>query len=322
MRMLVLGGTLFVSKAVAEEALRRGHEVVCAHRGVTGRAPAGAISVTVDRSTPEGLAPLAGERFDAVVDVARISFPWVRDALAVLAGTAAHWTFVSSISAYREGDTLHDPLEADGEGRPTAEMADIYGGVKVASENAVREVFGEAAFIPRPGLITGPGDMSDRFGYWPARFARGGRVLVPDAPDQPAQHVDVRDFAAWIVTGAEQRLGGSYDAIGAPVPLLELLARVQAAVGPEAEVVPVSEQVLTAAGVNPWGGPRSLPLWLPGDHAMANRDAGAALAAGLTIRDTAETARDALAWERELGLDRVRKAGLSAAEEAEVLAGL
>ncbi|MCK2236494.1 MULTISPECIES: NAD-dependent epimerase/dehydratase family protein [unclassified Crossiella] len=331
MRILVLGGTIFLSKAVAEEALRRGHDVVCAVRGVSGQVPAGAVTAVVDRSAPEGLAALAGERFDAVVDVARISFPWVRDALEKLAKTTKHWTFVSTISVYADNATtgqgvdgkLVEPLVDDAAGLPTAEVGERYGRIKVASENAVREVFGEDAFIPRPGLITGPGDLSDRFGYWPARFARGGRVLVPDAPAQPFQHIDARDFAAWIVLAAEQRLGGTFDAISEPAPLPEFLGEVQDALGVPAELVRAPEAKLTELEIKPWGGPGSLPLWLPADYAgMTSHQAQPALDAGLTIRSAAETAVDTLAWERELGLDRERKAGLSPAQEAEVLASL
>ncbi|GAA2812150.1 NAD-dependent epimerase/dehydratase family protein [Crossiella cryophila] len=331
MRILVLGGTIFLSKAVAEEALRRGHEVVCAVRGVSGQVPAGAVTAVVDRSAPEGLSALAGERFDAVVDVARISFPWVRDALEKLAKTTAHWTFVSTISVYADNAThgqgtdgkLVEPLIDDAAGLPTAEVGERYGRIKVASENAVREVFGEDAFIPRPGLITGPGDLSDRFGYWPARFARGGRVLLPDVPGLPFQHIDARDFAAWIVLAAEARLGGTFDAISTPSSLPEFLGEIRAAVGTPIEPALADEARLTELKVAPWGGPRSLPLWLPANYqGMASHQAQPALDAGLTIRPVAETALDTLAWERELGLDRVRKAGLSAAEEAEVLAQL
>jgi 2'-hydroxyisoflavone reductase len=86
----------------------------------------------------------------------------------------------------------------------------------VASENAVREARGESAFIVRAGLIVGPGDGSDRFGYWPAKLSGNGQVVVPDVMDQPTQQIDVRDLASWIVTGAERGLGGTFDARGSP----------------------------------------------------------------------------------------------------------
>jgi nucleoside-diphosphate-sugar epimerase len=332
MRLLVLGGTVFVSYATAAEAVRRGHDVVCAARGTSGKVPDGAKLVVVDRDAPEGLEALAGERFDAVVDVAKISYPWVERALDVLGDNAGHWTFVSSISAYADEETKGQ--RTDGPMLPPkrehvdagVETIDpkLYGSIKVASENTVRERLGDRAFVVRPGLITGPGDGTDRFGYWPARMARGGRVLVPDAPDQPSQFIDVRDFAAWIVAAAEQRLAGTFDAISEPVPLPEVLAGIADAVGAgDLELVAATPEALTEAKVTFWSGPRSLPLWLPPSyHGMGSHDPTPSIDAGMRIRPLADAAIAALEHERELGLDRERKAGLSPAEEAEVLAGL
>jgi nucleoside-diphosphate-sugar epimerase len=325
----VLGGTVFVSHAVAAEAARRGHEVVCAARGTSGRLPEGTTLVRVNRDAPDGLAPLAGESFDAVVDVARISYPWVRRALDALAAKAGHWTFVSSISAYadhrpvgqRPGAALLTPREEQVGADDPIDDPELYGAIKVAGENAVREAVGDRAFVVRPGLVSGPGDRSDRFGYWPARMARRGQVVVPDAPEQLTQYIDVRDFAAWTVDAAERRLTGTYDAIGQPEPLLAMLAGIADTVGAEVELVPVALATLDKAGVEPWSGPRSLPLWLPASHAgMAAHDPSPALAAGLRPRPLEDAVQGALAHERALGLGRDRKAGLSPAEEAEILA--
>lgn len=331
MRLLVLGGTLFVSRAVAAEAVRRGHEVVCAARGKTGSVPDGAKLVAVDRDAPDGLAPLAGESFDAVVDVAKISYPWVANALDVLADNAAHWTFVSSVSVYSDGLTQGQgpdapvlaPQQAEvPAGQPLTDP-ELYGAIKVASENAVLERLGDRAFVVRPGLITGPGDTSDRFGYWPGRMARGGRVLVPDAPDAPAQIVDVRDLADWIVSSAERKLVGVYDAIGPSRPLNDVLADIAETVGVDVELVKAAPEALKAAGVQPWAGPRSLPLWLPEeDYGLGAHDPAPSIAAGMPVRSFADAVLGALERERALGLDRERRAGLSLEEEAEVLATL
>jgi nucleoside-diphosphate-sugar epimerase len=330
MRLLVLGGTVFLSRAVAAEAITRGHQVTCAARGTSGKVPDGATLVRVDRDAPDGLAALAevaGDGFDAVVDVSTISYPWVADALALLAGKAGHWTFVSTCNVYADHATpglrpdaqLLPPL-AEGGQVPDADP-DRYGSIKVASENAVRDELGDRAFVVRPGLITGPADDSDRFGYWPARFARGGRVVVPDTPDLLVQHIDVRDLASWIVAAGETGLSGTYDGVGPAGPLPDLLRDIAAAVGTDVELVPIGPDALVAAGVNYWAGPKSLPLWLPPSHVgMAAHDATPSLAAGLRVRPLAETVAGALATERRLGLERERKAGMSAAEEAEVLA--
>jgi len=336
MRILVLGGTIFVGHAVAAEAVRRGHDVVCAARGASGSVPEGATLVKVDRDAEDGLAPLAGERFDAVVDVSPLSFPWVTRALDAFSSSAGHWTFVSTINVYADNETrgqtpatgplvpalaehsTRDAMMARGE-----DGVLLYGGIKVASENAVRATMGDRAFVVRPGLITGSWDRSDRFGYWPGRFARGGRVLVPDAPDQPIQIIDVRDFARWIVTAGEERLAGVYDAIGPDQSLESMLAEIAATVGFDGELVKATSEQLTEAKVAPWGGPRSLPLWLPGDYeGMKTHDPTPSIEAGMPVRPLADATRDALERERELGLDRERRAGLSLAEEAEILAKL
>lgn len=323
MKILVLGGTVFLSKAVTAEAVRRGHDVVCGARGASGDVPEGARLVSIDRNRTGAFDQLAGERFDAVVDVSKYSVNWVRDALEAFGATTPHWTFVSSISVYADHATseLLPPLEDD----PSAEFtAERYGSVKVASENAVREAVGGREFVVRAGLITGPGDPTDRFGYWPARLSRGGRVVVPDSPQLGFQHIDVRDLARWIVFATEERVTGTFDATGPVMPFQMAVGEIAGATAaPGTRLVPVSEQVLQELGVNPWAGPRSLPLWLPLEWAgMVGRDVGAALAAGLKPRPVAETAADALEYERALGLDRPRKAGLTAEEEQEILAAV
>jgi nucleoside-diphosphate-sugar epimerase len=321
---LVLGGTRFLSHAVAAEALARGHGVACAARGESGPVPDGAALVVVDRDAPGALDGLRGRRFDAVVDVAR-SPAWVAAALDALAGSAAHWTFVSTVSVYADPAALGAGTDAAlvapvHEGDPAADPL-VYGGMKVVAEDAVRAALGDRALVVRAGLICGPGDPSDRFGYWPARFARGGRAVVPDAPDQPAQLVDVRDLAAWIVDAGERGLAGTFDASGPRTTLGAVLDEVAAAVGaPDLERVPVAPDALTAAGVAPWAGPRSLPLWLPASHAgIAARDTAPAAAAGLRCRPVADTARAALEHERALGPDRERRAGLTPADEHALL---
>ncbi|MFC6865840.1 NAD-dependent epimerase/dehydratase family protein [Haloechinothrix salitolerans] len=328
MRMLVFGGTIFVSKAVAAEAVRRGHDVVCAARGTSGAVPDGATLLRIDRDAPDALADLVGERFEAVVDTSIMSYTWVTDALAALRATAEHWTFVSSISVYadeitpgqRPGAPVVEPRAAHGTLTDRDADPGLYGAVKVASENAVRDALDDLALIVRPGLITGPGDGSDRFGYWPARFARGGRAVVPDV-EQEIQYIDVRDLASWIVTGAEQRVTGTFDAVGPRWQLRDLLAAI--ASGFDAELAPVPPDQLVGAGVGPWVGPRTLPLWLPPEAAgIAAHDPEPARQAGLRTRPLDDAVAGALAHERALGLDRPRRAGLTPAEEAEILAAV
>ena len=329
MRTLVLGGTAFLSYAVASEAVRRGHDVVCAARGTSGRVPEGAALAVVDRNASGGLQALAGERFDAVVDVATMSYPWVRDALDTLGPTAGHWTFVSSINVYADAVTpgqdedapRQAPVRGGADALERIEHPHLYGGIKAACEDAVLEAAGDRALIVRSGLIVGPGDLSDRFGYWVARISRGGRVVVPDVLDQPVQLVDVRDLATWIVDAGENRTRGVCNGVGRTRPFGDVLADVVAAVGPPGtELVPVPVDYLEKAGVQVWRGKTSLPLWVPPeDRGFMAHDHSRAAAAGLRHRALPELAADVLAYERGLGLDRDREAGITPEEEAAVL---
>lgn len=330
MRLLVLGGTVFLSRAVAEAALAAGHDVTCVSRGVSGAPPPGAAALRADRAVPGELtAALAGQAFDAVVDVATMSAPWVREALDAVGDRAGHWTFVSSINAYADlsirggivGQATLPPLHDAPD--PAVQLTDpeVYGAAKVGSEHAVRERVGDRALVVRGGLICGHGDVLDRFGYWANRFARGGRAVVPDAPGHPMQLVDVHDLAGWIVRCAGAGTTGTYDGTGPRSTLARVLEEVAGAVGaPDLDLVRVPVETLQSEDVAIWAGPRSLPLWLPETHwGLADRDVTATLDAGLTVRPVADTAVAALAWEHELGTDRQRAAGLTAAEEAAVL---
>ena len=226
-RILVLGGSVFLSRAVAVDALARGHEVTCATRGSSGPVPEGAGFVRWDRSgdVPDELARAS---YDAVVDVARIP-SWVRRGVA--AWPDAHWVFVSTVNVYADDSTpggrpatlpLREPQPEDVD---LATDPEAYGPMKVACEQIVRD--GAASWtVIRPGLIVGPGDPTGRFTYWPVRLAEGGETLAGGEPGDAMQVIDVRDLAAWIVTCAERRTPGDYDGVGEVLPIATLLAQV------------------------------------------------------------------------------------------------
>lgn len=321
---LVLGGTVFLSRAVAELAAARGHTVVCASRGVTGSPPEGARHVVWDRgeAVPDELTGLAP---DLVVDVSRTPSHVRR---AVAAWPDAHWVFVSTVNVYADDRTrgggpgtlaLREPLERDVD---PASGPDAYGAMKVACEQAVQRGAASATVV-RPGLVVGPGDPTGRFGYWPERLARaapGEAVLAPGDPRDVVQVLDVRDLAAWSVDLGERRHVGVLDAVGPATPLAELLAAVADGVGARPALTWVGQDVLQSQGVHPWMGDDAVPLWLPRpDHdGMMDHDTAAPAAAGLTTRPVAETARDTLTWLR--AHPGAARTGIGSDREAAVLA--
>ncbi|MBF4617182.1 NAD-dependent epimerase/dehydratase family protein [Clavibacter sp. VKM Ac-2873] len=319
--VLVLGGTAWIGRLVAERLAARGDRVTCLARGTGGSAPDLTRFVAADRDLPDAYAAVADAEWDAVVDLTS-SAEHARSAVAALSERARHWTFVSTVSVYASfahpGDdetaALVDPVD----------LAE-YGQAKVAAERAVTAALAGRRMIVRPGLITGPDDDSDRFGYWPARFALAGDapVLVPDAADRRSQVIDARDLADLIVDVGVRGLDGVVDAVGESVPLADVLDLAAEAAGSTGERVVATDAQLAHADVRRWAGPRSLPLWLPGTAAgmLARSDAGIR-ALGVRRRPLPETMRDVLADERERGLDRPRLSGLTRDEELEVLATL
>src|ERR1700761_7864770 len=99
MRLLVLGGTHHVGRAVVETALARGDDVTTLTRGVSGPAASGALGLHADRTDPDARrAVLADGTWDAVIDTWSGAPSVVQDAATLLAGRAGHYGYVSSRS--------------------------------------------------------------------------------------------------------------------------------------------------------------------------------------------------------------------------------
>ena len=323
MRLLILGGNVFLGKATARAALDAGDDVTCAARGRAGQAPDDARFVTIDRNDPASYAAIDGS-YDAVVDVS--SRPsHVRGALAALADRVDHWVYVSSGSVYTDSATphqraanapVHDPAPPEVDD-PFADGFVNYGPCKVACEQAVTSTVGvDRSFVCRAGLIVGPEDRSDRFTYWPDRLARHGEVLAPGTPEDLVQWVDVRDLGTWLALAGRNRIAGTYDGVGVPVTRAQFLVDVATGVGAGApRFTWVDDAFLIDHGVNPWAGPRSLPLWLPlPDYGgFLTHDGTAPQAAGLVARPLVDTARDTLEWLRSARPASARSAGTEAA---------
>jgi 2'-hydroxyisoflavone reductase len=326
MRVLILGGTVFLGRHLVEAAQARGHQVTLFNRGQHNADLFPEVEkLRGDRDG--GLDVLRGRRWDAAVDTCGYVPRLVRDATTVLADAVDHYTFISSISVFRDFKvvgmdesapvaTLDDPTVEEVTG-------EAYGALKALCEQAAEVAMPGRVLVVRPGLIVGPHDPTDRFTYWPARVAAGGEVLAPGSPDWPVQFIDVRDLAEWTIRLIESRATGIYNATGPDYrlgmgPFLEACIAVS---GANARLTWVGEEYLLGAGVAPWS---DLPLWVPEgeDYAgFARVDCGKAIAAGLTFRPLAQTIRDTLAWDAARPHDDPPRAGISREREAELLRG-
>ncbi|MFF3760552.1 NAD-dependent epimerase/dehydratase family protein [Streptomyces sp. NPDC002185] len=329
MKLLMLGGTEFVGRAVVEEALARGWEVTVFHRG-RHAAPAGVASLTGDRTAPDGLAALATGSWDAVVDTWSAAPSAVRDAAGLLAGRVGRYAYVSSRSVY-----AWPPAAGLAEDGPLVEGSPDDGDVPYAEAKRGGELAATAAFGPdrtllvRAGLILGPYENVGRLPWWLGRIARGGPVLAPGPRTAPVQYVDVRDLAVWTLDAVAAGLSGPYNLVSPPghTTMGELLDACVRATGSDAELRWTEPEALLAAGVAPW---TELPVWLPPGElydALHTADVSRAVAAGLRCRPVDETAADTWAWLESLGGVAPQRpdrpgVGLTPEREAEVRAAL
>ena len=323
MRLLVLGGTHFLGRHVATAALERGHDVATFTRGISGEPPEGARALHGDRDDPAALPKaLDGWAPELVVDTSCQTRAAAGNAAAVLGGVQGY-AFVSSLNAYRNWPP--GPIGPE-DGEPTWDTEDDdYGPNKAFAEREIGAAVGEGFLTARAGLIIGPYDPIYRLGWWLDRIARGGRVVVPDALDQPIALVDARDLAAWLVEATERGLSGGVNATGPSgmTTLGGLLDLCRGVTGSGAEWVRVGEEALVEAGVEPWV---HLPLWLPKEIARTgwDVDTSRARALGLPSRPLRDSVADTWAWqqthERPAPPAHRPEPGLPAELEAKLLA--
>lgn len=307
-KILVLGGTGFIGPHTVRYAVERGHQVSVFTRGQRqSDLPESVEQLVGDRK--DDLSALRGREWDAVLDNNCQDYRWARNSTTLLKDACDHYVFVSSISVYNMPEIdmatatepvskklpVDAPIAQRPEGWSDGDDAD-YAWMKVLSENTVFDAFGERATIVRPTLIVGPGDHTGRWSYWPVRLAEGGEVLAPGNPQHSTQIIDQRDLTEWHVRLIENGTTGIFNGAGPAgfLSMQSMLEQTAQGVGAQTNLTWVDEGFLAEHGINPWS---DMPAWLPG-YPIMYVDVSAAVAAGLSYRPIAVTARDTLAFEQ------------------------
>jgi len=326
MKILIIGGTRFLGRALVNTAKMRGHNLTLFNRGQSNPGLFPKLEqLTGDRK--ENLSALIGRKWDAVIDTCGYE-PWVvRRSAERLANSVERYVSISSISVYadlsRPGVDENGAVEQLPEGADETFAMEKYGALKALCEQAAEQTMPGRVLNIRPGLIVGEYDPTDRFAYWPWRVSLGGDVLAPGRPEHRTQFIDVRDLADWTVRMIEQKQTGIYNATGPrePITMGELLEASQKVSGSSARILWVSESLLLENNVQPWS---DLPLYLAeSDPSTAGADQVSiqkALNAGLTFRTLEDTLQSTLEWAKSRPAGYAWRAGLTREREAELLA--
>jgi 2'-hydroxyisoflavone reductase len=337
MRILFIGGTGFIGPHMVRRALERGHTVTLFNRGRSNPH----LFPTVEKLIGDrdgGLGVLKGRSWDAVIDTSGYIPRTVRDSANMLKDSVHRYLFVSTGDVYSSFSipNLDENAPLDKlEGPESDDAANHYGAFKVICERAVQDAFPNRFTIFRPGWIIGAGDYNTISAYWPVRIDRGGEVLAPGDPSDPTQIIDAHDLATFTIKTIEENINGIFNTVGPASPLTwaEFLYGIRSVTRARVKFTWVPADFLAENGVAPW---TDLPIWWPprddyktpapfepGGKYFAQIDGRRAIAAGLTFRPLAETARDIIDdWKsRAEGWDdKPRRFGMSSKKEADALA--
>jgi 2'-hydroxyisoflavone reductase len=317
MKILVIGGTLFLGRHFVNIAMREGHELTTFNRGSTPLpGQTGVERLNGDRTVD--LSALFNREWDVVVDTCGYEPGVVQKSAEVLRDKVRQYIFISSKSVYK--DFSRPPVNEFSPLKPHSD--NDYGSLKAQCEQVVNTVFGLRALVVRAGLIVGPYDQSDRFTYWPQRIQKGGAVLAPGRPERRVQFIDVRDLCQWIVYAMKHHISGTFNVSGPSfhLSMMQFLQSCVDEIKSNATLVWRSDDVLLNVGISPWV---EMPLWIPDSMAdmryFTEVDCGKAFQNGLQCRPLDETIRDTLAWHNARGVVTTLRAGLDPAKEKTIL---
>jgi 2'-hydroxyisoflavone reductase len=336
MKVLILGGTRFLGRALVKEALKRGHEITLFNRG-TNKEKFPEVEQLIGNRDSD-VSHLENRKWDVVMDTCGFAPHQIKKIAAVLGDNIEHYTYISSISAYKDWIPLNITEDYHLQSMPPDnKLKDVeegkispyeyYGALKVLCEAEAEKHWPGRVLHIRAGLLVGPLDYTDRLPYWVQRVAQGGKVLVPGRPDRPVQLIDIKDVATWVFDMAENRKVGMFNVTGPDNELTieELLNNCKVVTNSDAEFVWTDEQFVLDHKIQPW---TEMPLWIPEHFPLEGETEpwkGAsfisvekAVNAGLSFRPLEDTIHDVYQWEKARK-NSERKTGISREREEELL---
>ena len=315
LNVLILGGTQFIGRHIAEALLAAGHHVTVLNRGTSSdELPAPVERLRGDRDeVTSGREALRGRSWDACIDVSGYTPRQVRASAQLLRESVSRYVFISAVSVY--GDPQERPVVESHRRVPPADesvtevVGAMYGRLKVTCEDIVTEVYGDRSAILRPQIVAGEHDPFERYTYWVRRAGQPGAMLAPGNGSDHVQVIDARDVAKFASLVIEQELTGAFNLAGPRLTWADFVRTLGAE-----RVAWVAAEVLPAAGLTEFElplfrtnrGPRSGLMEVSSERAQA---------AGLVLTSPEETVRWVRAWVQ----GRERAPALSLEREAELI---
>ncbi len=257
MKVLVIGGTLYIGRLLVEELVKAGHEVAILHRKPKHDFGRRVENLMADRNDSDSLKEvLSGRRFEVIYDNA---YDWERGTTAAQVDATvqacggnrlSRYIFMSSVAAY--GDGLNhkesDPLAPDYHANP-------YIRFKASTERQLFRMYSKGLPVVtfRPPFIFGPGNPFYREQFFWDRLRGGRPIIIPGDGHRLMQFVYVNDLVHALVRAMEEpRAVGEAFNIADPKPLtqVEFVERLAKIAGVEPVVVRVPRDVIQQAGGN------------------------------------------------------------------------
>ncbi len=261
-RVLVIGGTLFIGKLLVERLLDADHEVTLLHRKAESSFGHRVRNAAADRNDATSVRKaLSGHRFDAVYDIV---YDWQRGTTAQqveaaaksIPGDLSRYIFMSSVAAYGEGldHEEGDPLAPDDHPNP-------YVRNKAASERALFRLHAETGFPAvtfRPPFVYGPENPFYREAFFWDRLGLGRPIIVPGQGERLMQFVYVKDLVSACLAALDSAAapGRAFNiAHEKPVTQIEAVNAFAAAMGKQASLALVPREVIERNGGNVFAEP-------------------------------------------------------------------
>ncbi len=262
MRVLVIGGTLFIGKLLVKRLIAAGHEVTILHRKAAhpfGRKVRNAVADRND--APAIRRALEGLRFDAVYDIA---YDWERGTTAAqveatakaIPGDLSRYIFMSSVAAYGDGlnHSEDDPLASD-------IHTDPYVRNKATSERALFRMYHESKFpvvTIRPPFVYGPDNPFYREAFFWDRLRLDRPIIIPGDGNRLMQFVYVTDLVEACFNALEKHTapGRAFNvADEKPLTQVEVVTELARAMGKQPVLVRVPRELIARSGGNAFAEP-------------------------------------------------------------------